>query len=92
MSVQKLAPPFTEETAKLKVQRAQDLWNTKDAEKVALAYTPDSEYVYILKTLKQMNSKIQIYSNYLCINSIILFIDGGIGTRSLKEETLLLPS
>jgi len=38
----KLVPPFTKETAKLKVQRAEDLWNTKDPKKVALAYTPNS--------------------------------------------------
>ncbi|EFJ12464.1 hypothetical protein SELMODRAFT_406555 [Selaginella moellendorffii] len=37
-----LVPPFTEATAKAKVQRAEDLWNTKDPNKVALAYTPDS--------------------------------------------------
>eukprot|EP00884_Botryococcus_braunii_P012453 jgi/Botrbrau1/21208/Bobra.39_2s0009.2 len=35
-------PPFTEETAKQKVQKAEDAWNTRDPEKVALAYTPDS--------------------------------------------------
>jgi uncharacterized protein len=37
-------PPFTEETARLKVQRAEDAWNTRDPEKVALAYTEDSEW------------------------------------------------
>jgi len=35
-------PPFTRETALQKVQAAQDAWNTKDAEKVSLAYTADS--------------------------------------------------
>jgi len=40
----RLVPPFTDETAKAKVQRAEDLWNTKDPEKVALAYTEDSEW------------------------------------------------
>ncbi|BCM90827.1 hypothetical protein IAD21_02689 [Abditibacteriota bacterium] len=35
-------PPFTEETARQKVRLAQDAWNTRDAERVALAYTPDS--------------------------------------------------
>ncbi|KAJ8509507.1 hypothetical protein ONZ45_g8334 [Pleurotus djamor] len=35
-------PPFTEETANLKVKLAQKLWNTRDPQKVALAYTPDS--------------------------------------------------
>lgn len=37
-------PPFTEETARLKVRLAEDAWNTRDPEKVALAYTEDSEW------------------------------------------------
>ncbi|GAB3965105.1 nuclear transport factor 2 family protein [Actinoallomurus acanthiterrae] len=35
-------PPFTEETARQKVQAAEDAWNTRDPERVAAAYTPDS--------------------------------------------------
>ena len=35
-------PPFTEETARQKVQAAEDAWNTRDPERVALAYTQDS--------------------------------------------------
>jgi uncharacterized protein len=35
-------PPFTRETALRKVQAAEDAWNTRDPERVALAYTPDS--------------------------------------------------
>ncbi|MEV4561762.1 nuclear transport factor 2 family protein [Kitasatospora sp. NPDC049285] len=35
-------PPFTEETARRKVQAAEDAWNTRDPARVALAYTPDS--------------------------------------------------
>ena len=35
-------PPFTEETARQKVQAAEDAWNTRDPERVALAYTTDS--------------------------------------------------
>jgi len=35
-------PPFTEETARQKVQAAEDAWNTCDPERVALAYTVDS--------------------------------------------------
>ncbi|MEU3644443.1 nuclear transport factor 2 family protein [Lentzea sp. NPDC034063] len=38
----KLVPPFDAETARLKVQAAQDAWNTKDPQRVAGAYTPDS--------------------------------------------------
>ena len=35
-------PPFTEETAKIKVKAAEDAWNTHDPERVAGAYTEDS--------------------------------------------------
>jgi len=35
-------PPFTLETAKQKVRAAEDGWNTRDPERVALAYTPHS--------------------------------------------------
>lgn len=37
-------PPFTEETARQKVQAAEDAWNTRDPHRVALAYTADSEW------------------------------------------------
>ena len=35
-------PPFTQETARQKVRAAEDGWNTRDPERVSLAYTPDS--------------------------------------------------
>ena len=35
-------PPFTEQSAAIKVRLAEDGWNGRDPEKVALAYTPDS--------------------------------------------------
>lgn len=37
-------PPFTEETATLKVRLAEDGWNTRDPERVSLAYTVDSRW------------------------------------------------
>jgi len=37
-----LKPPFTEEAARTKVQMAEDLWNTREAERVVLAYTEDT--------------------------------------------------
>ncbi len=37
-----IRPPFTEETARAKVKAAEDAWNTRDPERVALAYTVDS--------------------------------------------------
>jgi uncharacterized protein len=35
-------PPFTRETALRKVRAAEDAWNTRDPERVSLAYTEDS--------------------------------------------------
>lgn len=35
-------PPFTRETAIQKVRAAEDGWNTRDPQRVSLAYTPDS--------------------------------------------------
>jgi uncharacterized protein len=35
-------PPFTHETALLKVQKAEDAWNSRDPERCAAAYTADS--------------------------------------------------
>jgi nuclear transport factor 2 (NTF2) superfamily protein len=37
-------PPFTLETAVLKARLAEDAWNTRDPERVALAYTVDSRW------------------------------------------------
>jgi len=37
-------PPFTRETAVQKVRLAEDAWNSRDPEKVALAYTVDSRW------------------------------------------------
>lgn len=37
-------PPFNEETARLKVQIAEDAWNSKDPLKVSKAYTIDSKW------------------------------------------------
>jgi nuclear transport factor 2 (NTF2) superfamily protein len=37
-------PPFTAETARQKVQAAEDAWNTRDPDRVAAAYTEDSQW------------------------------------------------
>lgn len=39
-----ITPPFTLETAIRKVQLAEDAWNSRDPERVALAYSLDSEW------------------------------------------------
>lgn len=37
-------PPFTEETALKKIRAAEDAWNTRDPDRVTLAYTDDSKW------------------------------------------------
>jgi uncharacterized protein len=37
-------PPFSAESAALKVRAAEDAWNSRDPQRVALAYTPDSAW------------------------------------------------
>jgi uncharacterized protein len=44
MSERPPLPPFTRETAALKVRQAEDGWNSRDPEKVALAYSIDSKW------------------------------------------------
>ena len=39
-----IRPPFTLDSAQAKVQAAQDAWNSRDPERVALAYSEDSEW------------------------------------------------
>jgi nuclear transport factor 2 (NTF2) superfamily protein len=39
-----IKPPFTKESATAKVKAAEDAWNSRDPERIALAYTPDSQW------------------------------------------------
>ena len=43
-ATQPIKPPFTHETVLKKVQMAEDAWNSRDPERVALAYSVDSEW------------------------------------------------
>lgn len=44
MATKPIVPPFTHDDAVAKVRGAEDLWNTRDPERVALAYSPDSRW------------------------------------------------
>ncbi len=41
---QTLKPPFNYDTAKAKVQAAEDAWNSRDPERISLAYSVDSQW------------------------------------------------
>jgi len=44
MTIKPPLPPFTHETAIQKVRMAEDAWNTREPERISLAYTVDSEW------------------------------------------------
>ncbi|MGH1341779.1 MAG: DUF1348 family protein [Nannocystales bacterium] len=44
MPAPKLVPPFTHETALAKVRAAEDAWNSRDAQRVSMAYSLDSHW------------------------------------------------
>lgn len=44
MSARPPLPPFTRESATQKVRMAEDAWNSRDPERVSLAYTPESRW------------------------------------------------
>ncbi len=44
MNIKRIVPPFTLETALQKVQLAEQVWNTRDPEKVCQAYTVNTEW------------------------------------------------
>lgn len=44
MSARPSLPPFTAETARQKARMAEDAWNSRDPERVSLAYTEDSRW------------------------------------------------
>lgn len=85
-------PPFTEETARKKVRAAEDAWNTRQAENVALAYTPDtiwrnrSEFPKGRAEVTQfLTRKWQRERNYRLIKELWTFADNRIAVRFAYE-------
>ncbi|BAQ66418.1 nuclear transport factor 2 family protein [Geminocystis sp. NIES-3709] len=81
-------PPFTLETALQKVQMAEDAWNTKNPEKVALAYTIDSqwrnrsEFINGREEIKAfLTRKWQKELDYRLKKELWCFMDNRIGVR-----------
>ena len=85
-------PPFTRETALLKVRAAEDAWNSRDPARVALAYTVDSEWrnrdsflvgrdaIVALLTLKWRHEE-----EYRLVKDLWAFTDNRIAVRFQYE-------
>jgi nuclear transport factor 2 (NTF2) superfamily protein len=86
------APPFTRESAILKVRKAEDAWNSRDPERVALAYTHDSHWrnrsefmtgrAAIVEFLRR---KWQAERDYRLIKELWAFTDDRISVRFQYE-------
>lgn len=85
-------PPFTEETALRKVRMAEDAWNTRDPDRVVLAYTPDTRWRNRSEFLSGrdeihafLTRKWQREQEYRLIKSLWAFTDDRIAVRFAYE-------
>ncbi|MDO6435155.1 nuclear transport factor 2 family protein [Flavitalea sp. BT771] len=81
-------PPFTLETAKQKVQLAEDAWNSQDPHRVSLAYTIDTEWrnrsQFINgreEVVRFLTGKWQSELNYKLKKELWAFMDNRIAVR-----------
>ncbi len=85
-------PPFTLESAIAKVRAAEDAWNSRDPQRVALAYTPDSrwrnrsEFLQGREAiLKFLTAKWEKELDYRLAKSLWSFTDNRIAVRFQYE-------
>jgi nuclear transport factor 2 (NTF2) superfamily protein len=85
-------PPFTLETATQKVRMAEDAWNTRDPERVAQAYTVDSEWRNRVEFPKRRDQIVEFLQrkwarelDYRLIKEIWTFADNRIAVRFAYE-------
>ncbi|CAQ84177.1 MULTISPECIES: nuclear transport factor 2 family protein [Photorhabdus] len=85
-------PPFTRETAIQKIRLAEDGWNSRDPEKVSLAYSLDthwrnrSEFVYSRKEAQEfLTRKWEKEHEYRLIKELWAFTDNRIAVRYAYE-------
>jgi uncharacterized protein len=85
-------PPFTAETAAQKVQAAEDAWNSRDPERVSLAYSADSQWrnrdVFLTgraEIVAFLTAKWQRELDYVLRKSLWAFTDDRIAVRFQYE-------
>ncbi|MGT2424780.1 nuclear transport factor 2 family protein [Amnibacterium kyonggiense] len=86
-------PPFTAETAARKARAAEDAWNTRDPERVSLAYTPDSRWrnrdrfvTGRAQIVELLTDKWQRELDYRLIKEVWAFGDDRIAVRFAYES------
>ena len=86
-------PPFTEESARLKVRAAEDAWNSRDPAKIALAYTSDSLWRNRIEFMRGraeieafLTRKWALELDYRLIKELWTFADDRIAVRFAYES------
>ena len=92
MTQESLIPPFTQESATLKVRRAEDAWNSRKPESVALAYTIDSKWrnrnLFISgrqEIIEFLTTKWKVELEYRLIKELFTYKDNRIAVRFAYE-------
>lgn len=87
-----IAPPFTLETALIKVRLAEDAWNSRDPERVSLAYSTNSqwrnrsEFINGRDAIRQfLSTKWMTELDYRLVKSLWVFDDNRIAVRFQYE-------
>ena len=87
-----IRPPFTFETATAKVRAAEDAWNSRDPQRVAMAYSEDSEWRNRDQFLRGrdeirrfLSGKWEKELDYRLIKSLWSFTDNRISVRFQYE-------
>ncbi len=90
--MKKIVPPFNRESAKAKVQAAEDAWNSKNPEKISLAYSIDSQWrnrdLFFIgrEAISQfLSKKWEKESNYRLKKHLWSFTDNRISVRFIYE-------
>ena len=85
-------PPFTEESAREKVRLAEDGWNSRDAEKVPLAYSKDTKWRnrshFVTNRMEAqafLTDKWKKENDYRLIKELFAFTDNRIAVRYAYE-------
>lgn len=85
-------PPFTDETAAQKARLAENAWNTRDAQKVSLAYTEDSHWRNRAEFLQGREAIVQFLTrkwarelDYRLIKEVWAFHENRIAARFAYE-------
>ncbi len=87
-----IRPPFTRETALAKVRAAEDAWNSRDSQRVSLAYSEDSEWRNRSEFLQGraaiqqfLTGKWEKELEYRLVKDLWSFTDNRIGVRFQYE-------